>query len=153
VPSASTIESFADPPPSELQVRVDGPGCGALSPADLRRVFRGARITPVRRARLDQGGRVVARRGARLLGVAAFERAGCELRVHEFGVDVTASPDTVEEVMTALLDALELACLAGGGRRLVVLPRASAADKQLQRRGFATISEGCAGSWFEKKFD
>jgi hypothetical protein len=72
-------------------------------------------------------------------------------RVHEFAVD-TASPCAVDHIATALLDALEMACLAGGGRRLVLLPRASVTTHLLRPRGFVTIAEGCAGSWFEKLF-
>jgi hypothetical protein len=142
----------ADPPVVPVQVRVVGPECGALSPSDLRRLFRGRRLTPARRARLAQSGRVVAVSGSRVVGVAAYERVDGELRVHEFGVDAALAPFLVEQVVSTLLDALEVACLAGGGRRLVLLPRAVVAGSQLRRRGFVTIAEGCAGSWFEKSF-
>lgn len=134
-----------------FRVRVDGPDAPPLSAADLRRLFRGRRLTPLRKARFDQGGRVVVTRG-RVVGVAAFERAGGELRVHEIGVDTTLAPPAFEEVVTALVDAIEVACLAGGGCRIVVLPRAAVFGVNLQRRGFVTISEGCAGSWLEKSF-
>ncbi|MFB3852459.1 MAG: hypothetical protein ACE148_01405 [Vicinamibacterales bacterium] len=142
-----------DRPQSQLRVRVDGPDGTALSAADLRRVFRGVRFTPARRTRLDQGGRVVARLGSSLVGVAAFERAGCELRVYEMGVDSSLDAEAVDEIVGAMLDALEVACMAGGGRRLVVLPRAAASCAQMRRRGFAAVAEGCAGSWFEKTFN
>ena len=70
----------------------------------------------------------------------------------------TSSPSTrpprarPTEIATALLDALEMACLAGGGRRLVLLPRAASASDLLRARGFVPIAEGSAGSWFEKLF-
>ena len=134
-----------------MQVRVVGPDAAGLTPADLRRLFRGRRLTPARRARLANSGRVTAACGNRIVGVAAYERADGELRVHEFGADAS-TPCTLDQIATALLDALEIACLAGGGRRLVLLPRAAVAAHLLRPRGFVTIAEGCAGSWFEKLF-
>jgi hypothetical protein len=136
---------------SVVTVRVVGPESAGVSAGDMRRLFRGHRLTPARRERLRNSGRVVAACGSRVVGLAAYERDGGELRVHEFGIDDTTScaPD---QVATALLDALEVACLAGGGRRLVLLPRAAIADDLLRARGFVPIAEGCAGSWFEKLF-
>jgi hypothetical protein len=134
-----------------MQVRVVGPDAAGLTTTDLRRLFRGRRLTPARRARLANSGRVIAACGSRLVGVAAYERIDGELRVHEFGVDAT-TPCTLDQIATALLDALEIACLAGGGRRLVLLPRAALAAHLLRDRGFVTIAEDCAGSWFEKTF-
>ncbi len=134
-----------------MQVRVVGPETAGLTATDFRRLFRGRRLTPARRERLANSGRVVAVCGSRLVGVAAYERIDGELRVHEFGVD--ASPVcTLDQIATTLLDALEIACLAGGGRRLVLLPRAAIVTDLLRSRGFVTIAEGCAGSWFEKVF-
>jgi hypothetical protein len=135
-----------------MQVKVLGPDCAPLSPTDLRRLFRGRRLTPARRDRLAQSGRVVAICGSRTVGVAAYDRADGELRVHEFAIDTTSTLCAEEHVVNALLDALEVTCLAGGGRRLVLLPRAAVAVSLLRRRGFVTIAEGCAGSWFEKTF-
>ena len=134
-----------------MQVRVVGPDCASLTPTELRRLFRGRRLTPARRERLAQSGRVTATCAGRVMGVAAYERVDLELRVHEFGVDA-ASPCAVEQIANALLDALEVACLAGGGRRLVLLPRASISPALLRERGFVNIAEGCAGSWYEKTF-
>jgi hypothetical protein len=135
-----------------VQVRVVGPDCGALPASDLRRLFRGRRLTAARRARLAQSGCVMALSGPRVVGVAAYERADGELRVHEFGVDGSLASYLADQVVGAVLDALEMTCLAGGGRRLVLLPRAVIAGSQLRCRGFVTIAEGCAGSWFEKSF-
>ena len=135
-----------------MQVRVLGPDCAPLSAADIRRLFRGRRLTPARRERLAQSGRIVAACGSRIVGVMAYDPADGELRVHEFGIDAAPTSCTEEQVVNALVDALEAACLAGGGRRLVVLPRAVVAAPVLRRRGFVTIAEGCAGSWYEKTF-
>jgi hypothetical protein len=134
-----------------VNIRVVGPDAASLTPTDLHRLFRGRRLTPARRERLRNSGRVVANCGSRVVGLAAYEREDSELRVHEFGVD-TSSSCSLEQVATALLDALEIACLAGGGRRLVLLPRAAFAGQILRSRGFVPIAEGCAGSWFEKLF-
>ncbi len=136
-----------------MQVKVLGPDCAPLSAADLRRLFRGRRLTAARRDRIAQSGRVVATCANRTVGVAAYDRADGELRVHELAVDVGNLSCAEDHVINALLDALEVACLAGGGRRLVLLPRAAIATSLLRRRGFVTIAEGCAGSWFEKTFE
>ena len=137
--------------PSRVNLRVVGPDAASLSPADLRRLFRDRPLTPARRARILAAGRVVAACGARAVGLAAYERSDDALRVHEFVTDA-AAPCSAEEIATALLDALEMACLAGGGRRLVLLPRAAAASHLLRARGFVPIAEGTAGSWFEKTY-
>ncbi len=136
-----------------MQVKVLGPDCAPLSAADLRRLFRGRRLTAARRDRIAQSGRVVATCANRTVGIAAYDRADGELRVHELAVDVSTVSCAEAQVINALLDALEVACLAGGGRRLVLLPRAAIATSLLRRRGFVTIAEGCAGSWFEKTFE
>lgn len=130
---------------------MSGPEGCALSPADLRRLFQGRRLTPARRERLAASGRVVARFGSRIVGLAAYETLGYEVRVHEFGAD-TGCPVPAEQIAGVLLDALEVACLAGGARRLVLLPRAVVLPGLLRARGFVTMAEGCAGSWFEKSF-
>jgi hypothetical protein len=134
-----------------VKVRVVGPDAACLTPTDLRRLFRGRRLTAARRERLANSGRVLAACGTRIVGLAAYERTDGELRVHEFAVDAT-TPCAGDEIATALLDALEMACLAGGGRRLILLPRAASADHLLRARGFVPIAEGSAGSWFEKLF-
>jgi hypothetical protein len=134
-----------------VKVRVVGPDAACLTPTDLRRLFRGRRLTAARRERLANSGRVLAACGTRMVGLAAYERTDGELRVHEFAVDAT-TPCAGDEIATALLDALEMACLAGGGRRLILLPRAASADHLLRARGFVPIAEGSAGSWFEKLF-
>lgn len=149
MPTALEAAPSSSAPP--LQVGVSGPEGCALSPADLRRLFQGRRLTPARRERLAASGRVVARFGSRIVGLAAYEPLGVEVRVHEFGADAQC-PVTPEQIASVLLDALEVACLAGGARRLVLLPRAVVLPGLLRARGFVTMAEGCAGSWFEKSF-
>lgn len=134
-----------------IQFRVLGPDSGGPPPVDLRRLFRGQRLTAARRHRLGQTGRILAMCGSRVVGLVAYERSERELRVHELGMDADSACGT-DQIANGLLDALELACLAGGARRLLLLPRAAVDAALLQRRGYAMISEGCAGAWFEKTF-
>ena len=137
--------------PVPMQFRVLGPDAGGPGQTDLRRLFRGQRLTAARRSRLGQCGRILAMCGARVVGLAAYERSDRELRVTEMGMDhdSACSPD---QIASGLLDALELTCMAGTVRRLVLLPRAAAADTLLRRRGFTPIAEGTSGAWFEKIF-
>lgn len=134
-----------------MQFRVLGPDAGGPAVPDLRRLFRGQRMTAARRSRLGQSGRILAMCGARVVGLAAYERSEREMRVTELGLD-HESACGIEQIVGGLLDALELACMAGGTRRLILLPRATAASAVLRRRGYTSIAEGAAGSWFEKTF-
>jgi len=134
-----------------MRVQVLGPDAGDVSPADLRRLFKGRHLTPARRHRVSDSGRVIALCGSRVVGLAAYECTDGEFRVHEFGVD-EGSPCRVDEIVSALIDALEMACLAGGGHRLVLLPRAATGTGLLRQRGYAPIAEGSAGTWFVKAF-
>jgi hypothetical protein len=136
-------------PVSGFQVRVQGPESIPPSDAEVARLFEGQRLPPGRRERLGRSGRIVAISDDRFVGLAAFERADGELRVHEFGVDHSAGFNP-EDVSNALLDALEMACLASGARRVLLLPRSALIPGLLLKRGYVIIAEGCAGSWFEK---
>ena len=84
----------------------------------------------------------------RLVGLAIYLRAEDELRVPELGVSATSSAGA-HDVLNVLFDALETACLAGGHRRLIVTPPATALA-MLQRRGYTLIREGCAGTWSKR---
>jgi len=134
-----------------MQFRVLGPDSGGPAAPDLRRLFRGQRMTAARRSRLGQCGRILAMCGTRVVGLAAYERSDREMRVTELGLDHDSACG-IEQIVSGLLDALELACMAGGTRRLILLPRATAASAVLRRRGYANIAEGATGSWFEKSF-
>lgn len=136
---------------SAMHVRVLGPDGGGPSVADLRRLFRGQRMSAIRRSRLEQSGRILALCGTKVVGLAAYERSDRDVRVVEVGMDLE-SPCGGEGISNGLLDALELACLASGARRLVLLPRALFPAAVLSRRGYAAIADGGAGSWFEKRF-
>lgn len=131
--------------------RVLGPDAAGVTVAEVRRLFKGQRLTPTRRERLERGGRILALCGRRVVGLAAYDRSDRELRVEELGIDSTsACPPTA--IADGLLDALELGCVAGNVRRLVLMPRVGALDSVLQRRGYTAIAKGPNGTWYEKRF-
>lgn len=134
-----------------MQFRVLGPDSGSMAVTDLRRLFRGQRLTAARRNRLAQGSRILAMNGSRIVGVAAYDRADGEVRVYELGMDPESSCGT-DEIANGLLDALELACMASGARRLLLMPRASLTGPFMRRRGYATIGEATGGAWVQKTF-
>jgi len=134
-----------------MHYRVLGPDTGGVSVADLRRLFRVQRLTSALRNRVEQGNRIVALCGRRVVGLAAYNRTDRELRVEEVGVDST-SACTPTEIVDGLLDALELGCVAGSVRRLVLLLRTALFDEVLERRGYAAIARVAAGTWYEKRF-
>ena len=131
-----------------LDVRVCGPDCETLTPADLRRLFPGSALTEARLDRLQTWSRIAVTCKGFVIAVATCQKTETELRVPEIGIDLSAGCDQ-EAVMSVLLDALELAGLAGGCRRLVVMPPKVPAAF-LRRRGYSAISERCAGAWLEK---
>jgi len=134
-----------------LSFRVLGPDATGVPAADIRRLFRGQRMTQARRSRLAQGGRILALCGRRVVGIAAYERTDRELRVDEVGID-TASACGTARIADSLLDALELGCVAGSVRRLMLLSRAGLVDEVLRQRGYVSVAPVAAGSWFEKRF-
>lgn len=120
-----------------------------VTPADLRRLFRGDRLTPARRERLARQARVLVTCGTTVVGLAAYERVASELRVHEFAIDRDMPCDSLA-VAESLLHAIELAGIAGGNRRIVITPRALAHAAALRESGYAGHDEGCAGRWLQK---
>lgn len=137
--------------PGTLQVRVVGPESAMPTGADLRRLFAARSLARSRRDRVTRCAKVLATWNGRVVGLAAFDRTADEIRVHElaFEPDLCYSPP---DILRHLLDALELACLASGGRRLVLLPHAVVAVTPLERLGYQLVNEGCAGAWLEKSF-
>ena len=116
-----------------FRVQVLGAGAEPVPPADLARLF--PRLRPFS-PRFDR--------------LAIYLRAEDELRVPELAV-APGPGNGKREVLNTLFDALEIACLAGGHRRLIVTPP-PAALAMLQRRGYELVREGCAGTWLEKRF-
>ena len=145
--------TLAAPPVQEagLKVRVMGPDSPGPSSADLRRLFGGRRLSATRRDRLVGGGRVVAYAAGRVVGLAAYERLETQLRVHDFGIDDRA-PDGPSAVAATLLDALEVACLAGGCRQLILLPHGPVDERSLAARGFRRVGGGDTARAYLKVF-
>lgn len=141
-------ETAAPNRPTPLEIRVHGPDCEPMTDADLRRLFPGGALTEARLDRLRTWPRILVTCGGRTVAAATCQKTETELRVPEVGMDATCGCSE-REVIDALLDAVELAGLAGGCRRIVLLPpKVSLAH--LQRRGYAGITERCAGGWVEK---
>ena len=138
-------------PVTPLAVRVVGPDSPSIGPAELRRLFLGRSLSRARRERLATARRVLVLSGQHVIGLAAFDRCDDELRVCELAVEPNIC-FSVQDILRQLLDALELACLAGGARRVVLLPAAVVAATTLERLGYETVAEGCAGGWLEKRF-
>ena len=140
-----------------LDVRVTGPDCDELSDGDVRRLFPGSTLTAARLDRLREWPRVVVTLGDDVVAVATCQKTEGEMRVPDIGMDVPAMEAgfasmcrcSERDILNTLLDAVELATIAGGCRRVVVSPpRVSLAF--LERRGYVRVDERCAGGWIEK---
>jgi hypothetical protein len=146
------------PESSPIEVRVCGGDCEPMSDADLRRLFPGSSLTQARLDRLRDLPRVLVIMGDRTVGAATCQKVESELRVPDLGVDTSVGglrlvggpPQPRErEVINALLDAVEVACLASGCFRIILSPpRVPLAF--LERRGYRRVDERCAGGWVEK---
>jgi hypothetical protein len=153
----ASMVSRVDPPAFgqvALDVMVEGPEARHLSDVDLRRLFPGSTLTGVRLNRLRNWPRFVVRLDDVLLGVATYTQLDGETHIPEVAVDVPArlkklNPAIDRRVLYALLDAIELASVAGACRRIVVIPPREAAAV-LERHGYTGYREGCAGAWMEK---
>jgi hypothetical protein len=119
-------------PPDPRIVRVLAPDARRLSSADVRRMLGGLRPHHARGGGLERGRQMVAVRGDEPVGVAAFEMDEGDLFVH-----VLAVPEGDRDgVVPALLGALELACLAAGGRRVAVTAHADVDPGTLAALGY-----------------
>ena len=140
------------PEPVELDLRVEGPEARGLTDADLRRLFPG-RATGDRLNRLRNWPRIVVRVDDVPVGVATYTQTPIETHVPDFSVEIPRPLELehrhlAPQVLDALIEAIEIASLAGGCRRVVLIPTSS--DIGLARRGYVCVSEGCGGSWMEK---
>jgi hypothetical protein len=110
-------------------------------------------LTSARLNRLRNWPRVVVRVDDILAGVATYTQTPFEMQIPDFAIDIPSAlgPDRhglAKRVLAALFDAIEVASLAGGCHRVVVIPSVGTAD--LERRGYVVVREGCAGAWMEK---
>jgi hypothetical protein len=152
VTSTALSGAWPTPEPAALDLRVEGPEVRGLTDADIRRLFPG-RATAERLNRLHNWPRIVVRIDEIPVAVATYTQTPIETQVPEFAVEIPPSielthPDVRRQVMAALIDAIEIASLAGGCRRIVIVP--AGPIKDLLRHGYVTVTEGCGGSWLEK---
>jgi hypothetical protein len=138
-------------PEMSMHYRVLGPDGGSVSAADLRRLFRGQRLSQARRNRLAQGGRILVLCGSRVVGIAAFDRSDVDVRVYEVGLDAESVCAT-DDIINYLLDALELACMASGTRRLILLPGVVLNATITRHRGYVMQGAGHPGACAQKTF-
>jgi hypothetical protein len=141
---------------ASLDVRVTGPDT-ELADGDLRRLFPGSSLTALPLDRLREWPRVVVTLGEDIVAVATCKKTEGEMRVPDIGMDIPAMEAgyaaicrcSERDIINTLLDAVELASIAGGCRRVIVSPpRVSLAF--LERRGYVRVDERCAGGWIEK---
>jgi hypothetical protein len=146
------------PDASVIEVRVCGGDCEPMSDADLRRLFPGSSLTQGRLERLRALPRVLVIMGDRTVAAATCQKVETELRVADLGIDAAACglrlvggpPQPRErEIINALLDAVEVACLAAGCQRIILNPP-KVPLAFLERRGYTRVDERCAGGWIEK---
>jgi len=140
------------PEAAALDLRVEGPEVPGLTDAEIRRFFPGP-ISGERLNRLRNWPRIVVRIDETPVAVATYTQTPIETQVPEFAVEIpraieTNHPDARRQVMASLIDAIEIASLAGACRRIVIVP--TGPIKELIRHGYVVVTEGCGGSWLEK---
>jgi hypothetical protein len=131
-----------------LKLTVAGPEHEPLPAADISRLFAAGALGTARLERLTRWSRLLACCGQTPVALVTYQSAGAELRAPDFGLDPVACCD-VDAVVSAMVHGLEVACLAAGARRVVVMPP-KGGEQSLLRAGYVAIHEGCAGSWMEK---
>lgn len=144
MPSATPL----GPAEPGLEISVLGPHCAPVSEADLRRLFTGSALTEQRLNRLREWPRMLVACGDRVVAAATCQRIEDELLVPDIGICAECGCSE-RQIIHALLDALETACLAGGSRRIVLSPPRTSLGF-MERRGYKTVKASCAGSWIEK---
>jgi hypothetical protein len=136
-----------------LDVMVEGPEGSHLTDADLRRLFPGSALTDERLNRLSNWPRLVVRVDDVPVALATYTQHEGETQIPDFALDVPARANADgslrRRALEALIDAVQVASLAGACRRIVLIPPPDAVS-MLERRGFSAINEGCAGAWMEK---
>ena len=124
-------------------VRVLAPDTIHLDARAMTALGLGRAPTPRRGAQLDRCRHMVAMSGDRTAGFAAFELTDAhDLLVHE----LSAAGDDAA-VISALVTALELACLAAGGTRLLISTRMATSTTLLAPYGYEPAAWD---GWLEK---
>lgn len=131
------------------QIHVLGPDCQIPSFLDLADLLAAKGLNRQQRERIARLPKVVATQGRHVVGLACFNRVDEEIRVQE----LFTHPDqhaTSMAILRRLLEALELACLASGGHRVLVLPEAVLTASSLEELGYHEMCMRAAGPWLEK---
>ena len=131
-----------------LKLTVAGPEHEPLPAEDIARLFGEGALGAARLERLARWSRLIALCGQRPVGIVTYQGAPGEVRAPDFGLDLNGACDA-DAVVSAMAHGLEVACLAAGARRVVLMPPRGG-EHALLRAGYVAIHEGCAGSWMEK---
>lgn len=134
-----------------VHVRIAGPGTEPLSEEELQMLFHEQKLTESRLRRLRNCPRILAICAARVAGILAYQQTDTGLRVREFALDCSDVND-VNTIAIALLDALELACLASGGKRILAAPRTATNIELLRKQGYVAVSGGSPAAQMVKTF-
>jgi hypothetical protein len=133
---------------NSLKLTVAGPEHEPLPRPDVMRMFGSTALGTARLERLARWSRLIAMCGETPVAVVTYQGTGGEVRAPDFGLDVAAACDPASIVGT-VVHGLEVACLAAGAKRVVVMPPRGG-EVALARAGYIAVHEGCAGSWMEK---
>lgn len=123
----------------------------------VARVLGVATLSPEQRACLEhcacleRCATVAASCNGQLVGVASYELADRDVRVHALAVDTSTGCDA-DAISSILLEAVELACQAAGRKRVVVSCRVNGAEGALVRRGYHSHAPAAATPRWEKSF-
>jgi hypothetical protein len=126
-------------------------GCSALrDPHNW--VPTGHCLSHARLRHLRESDLIVVTKDAVPVGLAAYKRAGSDVRVvHEFVLDrMLIGPDAVR-VTDALLSALELLAYDDGISCLTFLLRGDIVMGPFERRGYTSLALEPSGAWLQKK--
>ncbi len=111
-------------PTTPLGCTVIGPEGDIGASSDLLRLFEHCTVGEARARRIGNCAKIAVRCGPDLVGLAAYRQHDGLLEVRELVVE-EAGRCRARDVVRILLHALESACLAGGGRRVVLGPEAA----------------------------
>lgn len=118
-------EAMADlASPTTFGCTVIGPECEGGKSRDLLSLFAEGALSGVRVGRFHDCSKIAAQCGGDLVGIAAYRLRDGRLDVEELAVEQPCRCEA-SEIVSTLLRALESACLAGGGHRVVLSAEAA----------------------------
>lgn len=118
-----------------LCLRIVDPARESLTIADLQRLFSASALTVERCERLWERPSLLVACNDRVVGIASYRWSDGELLVPDMGIDAD-SPCDQRAVIEALLEALELACMAGGRLRIALTGPQREIGAVAERRGY-----------------